>query len=85
MKVLIAIAVVTAFVLLTGLCAHAQEALWHELCIKLGMLYQEGRYAEAVTVAEEAIRVAENTFGKEHPAVAVSLNNLALVYHDFES
>jgi len=31
-------------------------------------------------VAKEALKVAENTFGPDHPRVATSLNNLGEVY-----
>ncbi|NIS69438.1 MAG: tetratricopeptide repeat protein, partial [Proteobacteria bacterium] len=58
----------------------AQEELWKELNSKVGMLYQQGRYSEAAKVAEEALKVAEKTFGPNHPNVATSLNNLALLY-----
>ena len=58
----------------------AQEALWEELIDKAGMLYQQGRYSEAAKVAEEALTVAEKTFGPNHPAVVTSLNNLAELY-----
>ena len=60
--------------------AYAQEELWEELSAKVGTLYQQGRYAEAAKVAMEALKVAENTFGPDHPAVGVSLNNLAGLY-----
>ena len=44
-------------------------------------LYHEGRYTEGIRVAEEALSVAEQTFGFEHDAVATTLNNLAGLYH----
>jgi hypothetical protein len=62
--------------LMSDMPANTQESLWHELCARTSTLYQQGRYSEAVTTAEEAIQVAEKTFGKDHPAVAISLNNL---------
>ena len=34
---------------------------------------------EAVRTAEEALNVAEKTFGPDHPSAATSLNNLALI------
>jgi len=52
----------------------AQEKLWKELTSKGAMLYQQGRYSEAAEVAEEALAVAEKTFGPDHPDVAASLN-----------
>ncbi len=43
-------------------------------------LYQQGRFQEAITLAERALRLREATLGPEHPATAASLNNLALLY-----
>ncbi len=63
-----------------ALPAHAQEALWKDLSAKVLTLYQQGRYAEAVKVAKDALKVAEAKFGPDHPAVAISLNNLAELY-----
>jgi len=61
--------------------AYSQEALWNELNAKSTKLYQQGQYSEALKIAEEAIKVAETTFGKDHPNTAQSLNNLALLYY----
>ena len=44
--------------------AYAQESLWNELNAKAHTLYQQGQYSEAATVAEEALKVAERTFGQ---------------------
>jgi len=60
--------------------AQTQEKLWNELNSKCAMLYRQGRYPEATKVAEEALTIAEKTFGPDHPAVATSLNNLAALY-----
>lgn len=43
-------------------------------------LYGEGRYREAVTLAEEALRISGQTLGPIHPAVATSLSNLAVAF-----
>lgn len=43
-------------------------------------LYQQGKFAEAIPLAQESLRVAQASFGPEHPNVAVSLNDLALLY-----
>jgi len=69
------------FLLLTTLLpAYAQEALWKDLDDKAFTLYQQGRYAEAAKVAKDALKVAEETFGPDHPAVGTLLNNLAMLY-----
>jgi tetratricopeptide (TPR) repeat protein len=43
-------------------------------------LYQQGRYAEAIPVAEKVLAIVEKALGPEHPHVALSLNNLAALY-----
>ena len=47
----------------------------------LAKVYQsQGRYDEAIEKYEEALRIGEQTIGKEHPDYATHLNNLANVY-----
>ena len=60
--------------------ASAQEARWKALYNQVMELYQKGKYREAVPVAQEALKVAEQTFGPNHIYVATSLNNLATLY-----
>ena len=43
-------------------------------------LYEAGKYAEAVPLAQRAVELAEKQFGPEHPEVATSLNNIAVLY-----
>jgi len=43
-------------------------------------LYGEGKYAEAIPLAERALAIREKALGPEHPSVAAALNNLALLY-----
>ncbi len=59
-----------------------QKKSWEELNAKVAVLYQQGRYLEASNVAEEALKVAEETFGPNHINVALSLDNLAVLYQD---
>ena len=58
----------------------AQKARWNELNAQGKQLYEQGKYAEAIPLAQESIRVAEATFGSEHRNVAASLDNLAGLY-----
>jgi tetratricopeptide (TPR) repeat protein/CHAT domain-containing protein len=58
----------------------AQQGRWEELNEQVNTLYGQGKYTEAIPVAQEALRVAEATLGPEHPDVARSLNNLARLY-----
>ena len=43
-------------------------------------LYQQGRYGEAVPLAQRVLELRESSLGENHPDVATSLNNLALLY-----
>ena len=60
----------------------AQEETWEKLNVRVDDLHRQGRYSEAIPVAKKAVRVAEKTFGHDHPNTATSYNNLAAVYHD---
>ena len=52
-----------------------------EAIYKRGLqLYQAGKYAEAVPVAEEYIDVARAKFGERHPHYATGLGYLADLY-----
>ena len=55
-----------------------QEA--EKLNQQVEQLYQQGKYAEAIPLAEKALAIQEKVLGKEHPDVATSLNNLAALY-----
>jgi tetratricopeptide (TPR) repeat protein len=45
----------------------------------LAML-EDGKYSQAIPLAEQVLDILEKKHGKEHPSVANSLNNLALLY-----
>jgi MYXO-CTERM domain-containing protein len=53
---------------------------WKQLNTELERLHGEGRYGEAIPLAEQAARLAEKALGAHHPDVAESLNNLAGLY-----
>ena len=82
MKTLAQILLVAVLVLSCTAPTFAQEQLWKELQSKVGMLYQQGRYSEAAKVAQEALTVAEKTFGPNHHYTATSIDNLGAVYRD---
>ncbi len=82
MKVSARILLTTLLIVLFVVSACAQKTLWNELNDKAATLYQQGRYSEAVNVTKEALKLAENTFGPDHPNVAQSLNNLAEFYKE---
>jgi len=79
------IALVAGLLALSALPAvlpATQQTRWEELNARFEDLYGQGKYAEATSVAQEALRVAEATFGPEHPGLARSLNNLAALYKE---
>ena len=80
MRVFSKVFVIASLCLSFAATAFSQETLWEILDEKATKLYQQGQYEEAVKFAKEALKVAEETFGSEHPDVALSLNNLAGLY-----
>ncbi|ODS34806.1 MAG: kinesin light chain KLC [Candidatus Scalindua rubra] len=61
--------------------AYAQEKLWNELNDKATTLYQQGKYSEAINVAKESLKVAEEIFGSDHPNSVTTMNSLAWFYY----
>ena len=68
------------FLIIFLLCTCAKEDPWRRLLYEASFLSQQGRYSEATEVAEEALQLAEKTYGTGHPNVATSLNTLAEIY-----
>jgi tetratricopeptide (TPR) repeat protein len=58
----------------------ARSSAADELIKRVIELYQAGRYAEAIPLAQQALAIREKALGPDHPDVAQSLNNLALLY-----
>ena len=52
---------------------------WNTLTARVVAFYQQGWYAIAEKQANETLEFAEKAFGPDHPNVAESLNNLALI------
>jgi CHAT domain-containing protein/tetratricopeptide (TPR) repeat protein len=80
-----ALRLITTFVflsLLAGPPAQAQQSEWQKLTQETKSLYRQGHYAEGIASAKQALHVAENIFGADHPDVAESLNNLAVLYRE---
>jgi CHAT domain-containing protein/Tfp pilus assembly protein PilF len=44
-------------------------------------LYKEGRFSDAIPLAQRALAIRENALGPDHPDVADILNKLAILYH----
>jgi tetratricopeptide (TPR) repeat protein len=60
--------------------ADAELAEAEQLMQQVIELYNQGQYADAIPLAERALAIREKVLGAEHPDVATSLNNLALLY-----
>jgi len=69
---------IVAFLVSTA--AWAQESRWKELDLQIQQLEKQGKDTEALPVAEEALRIAEATFGAEHPNTATALNAVGVIY-----
>jgi len=68
--------------LLLPIC-HAQDddlKRAQQLNQQVVKLYRQGKYAEAIPVAKEALAISERALGPDHPEAATSLNNLAELY-----
>ena len=60
----------------------AQESRVEELNAQVMQLYGQGKYAEAVPIANEALKIAEASFGPNDSRVAIILINLASIYDE---
>ena len=70
------------FAVLTGLwlAPSAQADELSDLNDQSAKLYKEGKFPEAVTVAQQAVALAEKLHGPDHIDVATPLNNLGEFY-----
>lgn len=75
-KILLA-ALVLAFFSAT---AFGQQQLYNSLNKRMAILYKNGKTMEAIATAQEVVKVAEETFGRNHAYYSASLENLALLY-----
>jgi tetratricopeptide (TPR) repeat protein len=64
----------------TGLSQSVKDA--GALQRKANELYDAGKYAQALPLAQRALSIREKALGPNHPDVAGSLNSLALLYQD---
>ena len=81
MKYLLAIITTFLLLLLTTPLVFSQgtDIEWNNLNQEFKELYRTGEYGRAVVVAKKALEIAEKNVGPNHPDVATSLNNLALL------
>src|SRR5262249_43726103 len=52
-----------------------------ELTTKVYELFNAGRYADAIPIAQRALALQEKRLGRDHPDVANALNILAALYY----
>lgn len=55
-------------------------AKWQDLNKNSVKAYEEGRYADGITMARQALALAQRHLGKHHPETLGCLNNLAMFY-----
>jgi len=72
--------VVAAVLLLPGPLAAQDLKDAEALKAQVEQLYGQGKYAEAIPLAQRVLAVQETVLGAEHPDVATALNNLAGLY-----
>ena len=82
MKCFLTSATAVLLMLLATPAAFAEGAgiEWDILNQEVTELTRTGKYDRGVVVAKKALEVAETNVGPNHPDVAASLNNLALLY-----
>ncbi len=65
---------------MTPIPAQGAGIEWDILIQEVMELYRQGNYAKAVVLAHKALEVAQSNVGPDHPSVATSLENLAVLY-----
>lgn len=64
--------------------AVAQQARWYQLSEQVLQLREHGKFSEALPLAQEVVQVAQATYGQDDRHVALSLNELGLVFENLE-
>ncbi len=80
MKSFIKIALATLVLAFFSTTAFGQQQLYNSLNKRMAVLYKNGKIEEAIATAQEVIKVADETFGRNHAYYSASLENLALLY-----
>src|SRR6476646_8644386 len=75
-------AIFSLIILAGGLPTAAQTPSWSAATTAGAAAEQRGEYALAQAFYKQAIEIEQKTLGADNPAVAVSLNNLAVAYQD---
>jgi tetratricopeptide (TPR) repeat protein len=80
MKTITKILLATMVLAFFSTTAFGQQALYNSLNKRMAILYKNGKTMEAIATAQEVVKVAEETFGKNHAYYSAALENLALLY-----
>ncbi len=75
----------TIFILVFGLAiiipANAAEFSWDALLSQSKEYFMEEKYLKALAIGKKVLTIAEKTYGPDHINTAVSMFNLAEIYH----
>ena len=80
MKTIIKVLLATMLISFVSTSAFGQQALYKSLNKRMSILYKNGKTKQAIETAKEIVKVAEETFGKNHAYYTASLENLALLH-----
>ena len=80
MKSFIKILLATVVLAFFSTAVFGQQQLYNSLNKRMAILYKNGKIDEAIDTAQKVVKVAEDTFGKNHAYYCASLENLALLY-----
>jgi len=78
--VLVVTGLVCVLALIGSISVQAQESV-DRLLSEVGQLHSQGRYTEALPVAEQAVDLARKEHGEEAPEFALAVSRLAYTYH----
>jgi CHAT domain-containing protein/tetratricopeptide (TPR) repeat protein len=80
------IGLATVLAIMAALPAHAQSPMtdvlqqWQSLTAQVAEAFQAGDYTKGSAIAEEALRMAQQTFGDRDPRTLTTLNSVAFLY-----
>ena len=72
-------------VCVTALAGPAQAQGQNDLArlnAEIGRLHGQGKYAEALPIAQRYVELARKKYGEDHPAFAAAISWLASIYQD---
>jgi tetratricopeptide (TPR) repeat protein len=80
MKAPVALLAIAALILAIVSPVYPQESEWERLTQEAAQRDRAGEYERAEFLTKQALELAEKAAGPNHPTVATSLNNLAVLY-----